>query len=119
VKRLIVALALSACTESEQVAAPTPPVPQAPAEAGGSLSDGASKIVAALRVRPDIDSICGGGDTFRGAMRQAVIKLVMSGELDNPRQDAESAATYLHAHCGQPESAPAIAARPGASSSSP
>ena len=52
-------------------------------------------------------------------LRQAVIKLVMSGQLDNPRQDAESAATYLHAHCGQPESAPVIAARPSASSSSP
>jgi hypothetical protein len=117
VKRLIVALALSACTESEQMAPPAPPLPQAAAE--GSLSDGASKIVAALRVRPDIDSICGGGDAFRGAMRQAVIKLVMSGQLDNPRQDAESAATYLHAHCGQPESAPVIAARPSASSSSP
>ena len=116
-KWLIVALALSACAPSAQMAAPAPPVPQAPAE--GSLSDGASKIVAALRSRPDIDRICGGGEVFRGAMRVAVIDLVMSGEIENPRADAESAADFLHAHCGQPEAAAARALVPSASSGSP
>ena len=108
VKRLIVALALSACTQSEHMAAPAHLVPQAPAE--GSLSDGASKIVAALRLRPDIDRLCGGGEAFRDAMREAVINLVMSGEIEgNPRKDAESAANFLHAHCEQPDAAPASA----------
>jgi hypothetical protein len=117
VKRLLVVLALSACTESEHMAVPATPVSQAPAE--GSLSDGASKIVAALRLRPDIDKICGGGETFRGAMRGTVIKLVISGEInDNPRQDAESAAAFLHAHCGQPGAVPASAVTSSASPSS-
>jgi hypothetical protein len=117
VKRLIVVLALSACTQSGHMAAPAPPVPQAPAE--GSLSDGASKIVAALRLRPDIDRLCGGGEAFRDAMREAVINLVMSGEIEgNPRKDAQSAADFLHAHCGQPEAAPASAVGPNVSSGS-
>ena len=86
---------------------------QAPAE--GSLSDGALKIVAALRLRPDIDTLCGGGEAFRDAMREAVMTLVMSGEIEgNPRNDAESAADYLHAHCGQPKAAPADAVGPSA-----
>jgi len=105
VKRLLVALALSACTESERISVPASAPPQASAE--GSLSDGASKIIAALRTRPDIDSICGGGVAFRSAMRDAVMKLVISGEIEgNPRKDAESAADFLHAHCGHLQAAP-------------
>lgn len=116
-KRLIVVLALSACTPSEQTAVPAHPVPPAPGEA--SLSDGASKIVAALRLRPDIESICGGGEAFRDAMRDAVMRLVLSGEIGgNPRKDAQSAADYLHAHCGQPQAAPASTVAPDASSGS-
>ena len=91
-------------------------MPQTPAES--SLSDGASKIVAALRLRPDIDRICGGGEALYGPMREAVIKLMMSGEIEgNPRKDAESAADFLQAHCGQPQDAPASAIGPGVSSS--
>lgn len=116
-KRLIVALALSACSPSGQMAVPARPLPPVPVE--GPLSDGASKIVAALRLRPDIDTLCGGGEGFRDAMREAVIKLVMSGEIGpNPRKDAESAADFLHAHCGQPIAAPASAVGPNASSGS-
>src|SRR5690242_9546058 len=65
------------------------PVPQASAES--ALSDGASKIVAALRLRPDIGRLCGdgGGEAFRDAMRETVISLMMSGELGgSPRTDA-------------------------------
>ncbi|HLY05393.1 MAG TPA: hypothetical protein VKR31_06570 [Rhizomicrobium sp.] len=105
VKPLLVLLALSACTESGRMAAPTHPAPQTPTDE--SLSDGASKIVAALRSRPDIDRICGGGEAFRDAMRGAVMNLVISGEIEgNPRKDAEAAADFLHAHCAQPEAAP-------------
>jgi hypothetical protein len=115
VKRLIVALALSACTPSEQMVAPAHPA-QTPE---GSLSDGASKIVAALRLRADIDSICGGGEAFRDAMRDAVMRLVLSGEIaGNPRKDAQSAADFLHAHCGQPAAAKGNAVAPDASSGS-
>ena len=48
-----------------------PPTPQGPAER--SLSDGASKIVADLRLRPDTGRLCGDGDSeaFRDAMREA------------------------------------------------
>jgi hypothetical protein len=88
VKRLIVVLALSACTQSGQMAAPAPPTPQAPA--AGSLSDGASKIVAALRLRPDIDRLCGDGEAFRDAMREVVINLVMSGEIGGNRRRISS-----------------------------
>jgi len=117
VKRLIVVLALSACTGSGHVAAPAHSVSQAPAD--GSLSDGASKIVAALRLRPDFDRLCGGGEALRAAMRETVMTLVMSGEMEgNPRSDAEAAADFLHAHCGQPEAAPASAVGPSASSGS-
>jgi len=117
VKRLIVVLALSACTQSGHMAAPAPPVPRAPADA--SLSDGATKIVAALRSRPDIDRLCSGGEDFRDAMREAVINLVISGEIEgNPRRDAQSAADFLHAHCAQPEAAPADAVGPNVSSGS-
>jgi hypothetical protein len=99
------------------MAAPAHPVLQAPAD--GSLSDGASKIVAALRLRPDIDRLCGGGEAFRDAMQEVVITLVMSGEIEgDPRKDAESAADFLHAHCGQPEAAPTSTVGPSASSSS-
>ena len=116
-KRLIVVLALSACTQSGHMTAPAPPVPRAPAE--GSLSDGATKIVAALRARPDIGRLCSGGEDFRDAMREAVINLVISGEIEgNPRNDAASAADFLHAHCGQSEAAPARAVVPSASSGS-
>jgi hypothetical protein len=78
------------------------PAPQAPAER--SLSDGASKIVAALRLRPDSTRLCGdgGGEAFRGAMQEVVINLMMSGEIEgNPRTDAESAADFFQTHCGQ------------------
>ena len=115
VRWLIVASALSACTESGHLAAPPPALPQVPAD--GSLSDGASKIVAAMRLRPDIDRICGGGEAFRDAMREIVMNLVLSGEVEgNPRKDAESAADFLHAHCEHP--APTAAVGPSASSSS-
>lgn len=104
-KRLIVVLALSACAPSREATAPAPAIPQASAEA--PLSDGAAKIVAALRVRPDIDTICAGGDGLRAAMREAVIRLMMEGEIvGNPRGDAESAAAFLRAHCAQPDAAP-------------
>lgn len=89
-------------------AATAQPMSQAPA--GKSLSDGAAKIVAALRLRPDIDRLCGDadGEAFHDAMREAVINLMMSGEIGgNPRKDAESAADFFQAHCGQPEAAPA------------
>ncbi|HEX3431877.1 MAG TPA: hypothetical protein VHT03_13435 [Rhizomicrobium sp.] len=93
------------------------PMPQAPDES--SLSDGAAKIVAALRSRPDIDSICGGGDALRGPMREVVIKLMMSGEIGgNLRKEAESAADFLEAHCGQLQAASASAVGPSVSSSS-
>lgn len=117
-KRLIAAAlcacAMSGCTEHAQVAAPPPQMPAAPeAPAEPALSDGATKIVAAMRARPDGDTVCVGGDAFRDAMRETVIKLMMAGELaGNPRSDAESAAAYLHAHCGQ--SAPASAPNPPA-----
>jgi hypothetical protein len=92
------------------------PTSQTPAE--GSLSDGASKIVAALRSRPDIDRICGGGDALRGPMRDVVIGLMMSGEIGaNPRKDAEAAADFLQAHCGQLQAASASAVGPSVSSS--
>jgi hypothetical protein len=77
-------------------------MPQAPAER--SLSDGASKIVAALRLRRDIGRLCGDGDgeAFRDAMREVVINLMMSGAIEgNPRTDAESAADFFQTHCGQ------------------
>lgn len=97
-------------------AAAAQPMPQAPAER--SLSDGASKIVAALRLRPDIDRICGGGEALYLPMREAVINLMMSGEIEgNPRRDAESAADFLQAHCGHPQAAPASGVGPGVSSS--
>lgn len=118
-RRLVVAaLALSACTQSGPVPVPAPPVPQTPGTE--LLSDGATKIVAAMRARPDIDRICGGGEDFRDAMREAVMRLVISGEIEgNPRRDAEAAADFLHAHCPQPEAAPANAAGPHASPGSP
>jgi hypothetical protein len=85
VKRLIVVLALSACTQSGHMAAPAPPVPRAPAE--GSLSDGATKIVAALRARPDIDRLCSsGGEDFRDAMRGGRHK---SGDIGRNRGQSE------------------------------
>jgi hypothetical protein len=103
--------------QSGCVAATVPPVPQAPTRE--SLSDGATKIVAALRLRPDIDSICGGGEVFRDAMREAVINLMMSGEIaGSPRADAESAADFLHAHCAQPQAAQASAAAPNVAANS-
>jgi hypothetical protein len=83
-------------------AATAHPMPQAPAER--SLSDGASKIVAALRLRRDIGRLCGDGDgeAFRDAMREVVINLMMSGAIEgNPRTDAESAADFFQTHCGQ------------------
>ena len=97
-------------------AATAHPMPQT--SANSPLSDGATKIVAALRLRPDIDRICVGGDALRGPMREAVIKLMMSGEIGgNPRSDAESAADFLEAHCGQLQAASAGAVGPGVSSS--
>ena len=86
-------------------AATAHPMPLAPTER--SLSAGASKIVAALRLHPNIDRLCGDGDgeAFRDAMREVVINLMMSGEIDgNPRKDAESAADFFQTHCGRPES---------------
>jgi hypothetical protein len=96
------------------------PMPQSPAES--PLSDGSSKIVAALRLSPDIDRLCGEGDSeaFRDAMRNAVIKLMMSGEIaGNPRKDAESAADYFQAHCGAAQTAQANGVGPSSSSSLP
>ncbi|HEX3429590.1 MAG TPA: hypothetical protein VHT03_01785 [Rhizomicrobium sp.] len=116
-KRLLVVLALAGCTESEHMAAPAHSVSEAPADR--PLSEGASKIVAALRLRPDIDKLCAGGEAFRDALTEVVMNLVMSGEIEgNPRKDAESAADFLRAHCGQPKAAPASAVGPSASSSS-
>jgi len=83
-------------------AATAPPTSQAPAER--SLSDGASKIVAALRLRPDTGRLCGDGDSeaFRDAMREVVINLMMSGEIEgNPRTDAQSEADFFQTHCAQ------------------
>jgi hypothetical protein len=99
-------------------AAMAQPMPQSPEES--PLSDGSSKIVAALRLSPDIDRLCGEGDSeaFRDAMRNAVIKLMMSGEIaGNPRKDAESAADYFQAHCGAAQAAQANGVGPGSSSS--
>lgn len=96
-------------------AATAPPVSQAAAER--SLSDGASKIVAALRLRPDVERLCDGGEGFRDAMRDTVIKLMMSGEIGgNPRSDAESAADFFQAHCGSSQAVQANALDPTASS---
>ncbi|HLY06314.1 MAG TPA: hypothetical protein VKR31_11260 [Rhizomicrobium sp.] len=86
------------------------PMPQAPA--ASPLSDGASKIVAALRLRADSGRLCGDadGEAFHDAMRDVVIKLMMSGEIGgNPRRDAQSAADFFQAHCGQSVTASASA----------
>ena len=83
-------------------------MPQAPAER--PLSDGAAKIVAALRARPGIDRVCGDpdGEAFRDTMREVVVNLMMSDEIEgNPRKDAQSAADFFQAHCGQQQAAPA------------
>jgi len=94
------------------------PMPQSPEES--ALSDGSSKIVAALRLSPNIDRLCGGGDSeaFRDAMQDTVIKLMMSGEIaGSPRKDAKSAADYFQAHCGAAQAAQAKGAGPSSSSS--
>jgi hypothetical protein len=98
-------------------AAMAQPMPQSPQE--NPLSDGSSKIVAALRLSPNIDRLCGQGDSeaFRDTMQNAVIKLMMSGEIaGDPRKDAESAADYFQAHCGAAQTAQANGAEPSSSS---
>ena len=101
-KPWVAAWLLLGCTACGVV--PPPPVSPSAAE---PLSDGATKIVAAMRARPNIDTICGGGEAFRDAMRSVVMNLVLSGEIEgNPRNDAEAAADFLHAHCHAPAGSP-------------
>jgi hypothetical protein len=71
------------------------------AAADAPLSPVATRILARLEARPDINVVCKSDDQLKDAVRETVRGMIMSGEVQGrPKDDARAAALVLKSRCG-------------------